>query len=93
LQGGLFHVQLKGPGNVAISADEEPMVMHVSPQTGPVHTNPARTVCWSGGLKISVAHDVKAKSLVGRDSGAESQMVLEGTGYVMIECNQKKKSN
>ncbi|MDH6355313.1 uncharacterized protein (AIM24 family) [Dysgonomonas sp. PH5-45] len=82
--GGLFQVNLKGTGHVAITTHGEPLALLVKPGE-PVYSDPNATVAWSGSLTPSIKTDVSIKTLIGRGSGESIQMKFEGTGWVLIQ--------
>ena len=85
LSGGLFNVKLSGTGIVAITSHYDPLVLKVSPATGPVFTDPNATVAWSGNLSPEIATDISFKTLMGRGSGESIQMKFEGSGWIVVQ--------
>lgn len=84
MSGGLFQVRLTGNGNVAISTHGDPLTLMVKAGE-PVFTDPNATVAWSGNLKPELKTNVSFKSLLGRGSGEEFQMMFQGDGWVLIQ--------
>ncbi|ASK29923.1 hypothetical protein CEY12_07305 [Chryseobacterium sp. T16E-39] len=84
LSGGLFQVKLSGSGHVAITTHGEPLTLMVTPHN-PVFTDPNATVAWSGNLTPELKTNVSFKSLMGRGSGEEFQMMFSGNGWVLIQ--------
>jgi len=85
IEGGLFAVKFKGPGNVAITTFFDPIVLTVSSDR-PICTDPGNTVAWSGNLTPSVRTDITWKNFVGRGSGESIQMEFRGdSGFVVVQ--------
>src|SRR5690606_16538371 len=84
MSGGLFQVRLTGNGHVAISTHGDPLTLLLKPGE-PVFTDPNATVAWSGNLKPELKTNVSFKSLLGRGSGEEFQMMFQGEGWVLIQ--------
>ena len=55
MSGGLFNVNLRGRGKVAITSHYEPLTLLVQPGE-PVITDPNATVAWSGNLATGIPH-------------------------------------
>jgi uncharacterized protein (AIM24 family) len=90
MQGGLFNVQLTGPGFIAVTTESDPIVL---PVNGTVTTDPQNTVMWTAGLQVSLKTNVKFKSLFGRSSGEEFQMSFTGSGYVLVQPVEERGSS
>ena len=84
LSGGLFQVRLTGSGYVAITTHGYPLTLMVTPGN-PVFTDPNATVAWAGHLKPELKSNVSFKSILGRGSGEEFQMMFQGEGWVLIQ--------
>jgi uncharacterized protein (AIM24 family) len=82
--GGLFNVQIKGSGMLAMTTHFDPMTLAVLPGE-PVFTDPQATVMWSGSLEPKFKKDVSLRTFIGRTSGESYQMQFEGTGWVTIQ--------
>jgi uncharacterized protein (AIM24 family) len=82
--GGLFNVQLKGTGMMAVTTHFEPLTLAVEPGQ-PVFTDPQATVMWSGNLEPKFKKDVSLRTFIGRTSGESYQMQFEGSGWVTIQ--------
>jgi uncharacterized protein (AIM24 family) len=77
--GGLTNVYLTGPGAVAITTHDDPLVV-----TPPVNTDPDATVAWSTDLSPSVATNKAIE--IGQTSGETIQMEFTGSeGFVVIQ--------
>lgn len=84
MRSGLFHIEFKGPGIVAMTCPGDPLLLPVT-SSNPIFTNPSSTLAWSGQVKPSVNIDASAKTLFGRGSGNSVQFKFEGQGYVIIK--------
>ncbi|KAL0488668.1 adenine phosphoribosyltransferase [Acrasis kona] len=82
MQGGLFNVQLTGPGFISVTTESDPIVL---PVNGSVTTDPQNTVMWTSSLNVSLQTNIKLKALFGRSSGEELQMNFTGQGYVLVQ--------
>lgn len=84
LAGGLFNIELRGSGLVAITTHYEPLTLPVTPEN-PVSTDPNATVAWSGSLTPEFKTDVSFKTFLGRGSGESLQMFFQGEGFVIVQ--------
>lgn len=84
LAGGLFNIQIKGSGMVAITSHGEPMTLMVTPDN-PVYTDPNATIAWSASLSPNFKTNVSLGSFFGRGSGESVQMAFEGEGFVVVQ--------
>jgi uncharacterized protein (AIM24 family) len=84
MSGGLFNVNLRGRGKVAITSHYEPLTLLVKPGE-PVITDPNATVAWSGNLKPEFRTDISFRTLLGRGSGESFQMEFSGEGFVIVQ--------
>lgn len=85
MAGGLFNIRLSGNGIVAITSHYEPLTLRVTPQSGPVFTDPNATVAWSGTLSPEITTDISFSTLIGRTSGETVQMKFAGDGWVVVQ--------
>ena len=86
LAGGLFNVQLRGTGLVALLSDGEPLRLDVS--EAPTFVDPQAAIAWSGGVSTNLKTDVQAKSLIGMGSGESVQLGLSGRGWVLVQPSE-----
>ena len=86
LAGGLFNVQLRGTGLVALTSDGEPLRLDVA--EAPTFVDPQAAIAWSGGVSTSLKTDMQAKSLIGMGSGESVQLGLSGHGWVLIQPSE-----
>jgi len=82
--GGLFNVQLSGPGMAAITKHYDPVALRVRPGQ-PVYTDPNATVAWSGELHPDIKTDLSLKTFLGRGSKEAIQMKFDGQGWVVLQ--------
>ena len=78
LAGGLFNLELRGSGWVALLSDGPPLLLEVS--EAPTFADPHSAITWSSGVKTSVKTDMNLKTLIGRGSGESLQIGFSGTG-------------
>jgi uncharacterized protein (AIM24 family) len=86
LSGGLYNMELKGTGWVALVSDGPPVMLEINNET--TFADPQAAITWSSGLQTSVKSDVSAKTLIGRGSGETFQMQISGTGWVLIQPSE-----
>src|SRR5688572_17438381 len=86
LAGGLFNIQLRGSGLVALLSDGEPMRLDVG--EAPTFVDPQAAIAWSGGVRSDLKTDVQAKSLIGMGSGESVQLALSGEGWVLVQPSE-----
>ena len=84
MSGGLFNVNLRGKGKIAITSHYEPLTLLVKPGE-PVITDPNATVAWSGNLAPEFRTDISFRTLLGRGSGESFQMEFSGEGFVIVQ--------
>jgi uncharacterized protein (AIM24 family) len=84
MSGGLFNVNLRGRGKVAITSHYEPLTLLVKPGE-PVITDPNATVAWSGNLQPEFRTNISFRTLLGRGSGESFQMEFSGEGFVIVQ--------
>jgi uncharacterized protein (AIM24 family) len=84
MSGGLFNVNLRGGGKVAITSHYEPLTLLVKPGE-PVITDPNATVAWSGNLQPEFRTNISFRTLLGRGSGESFPMEFSGEGFVIVQ--------
>jgi uncharacterized protein (AIM24 family) len=84
--GGLFNMDLRGSGFVAILSDGPPVLL----ETGgaPTFADPAAAITWSSGVQTSIKTDIKLKNFIGRGSGESIQMAFSGDGWVLVQPSE-----
>jgi uncharacterized protein (AIM24 family) len=86
LAGGLFNINLRGSGLVALLSDGEPVRLDVS--EAPTFGDPQAAIAWSGGVETNLKTDVQAKSLIGLGSGESFQLGFSGKGWVLVQPSE-----
>jgi uncharacterized protein (AIM24 family) len=86
LGGGLYNMELRGSGSVALVSDGPPLLIEVDGEQ--TFADPQAAITWSSGLTTSVKADVNLKTLVGRGSGETLQVAFSGTGWVLIQPSE-----
>src|SRR5688500_5596616 len=86
LAGGLFNVNLRGTGRVALVSDGEPVRLDVA--SAPTFGDPQAAIAWSGGVSTNLKADVQAKSLIGLGSGESFQLAFSGEGWVLVQPSE-----
>jgi uncharacterized protein (AIM24 family) len=82
--GGLFNLQLRGTGAIAITTHFDPITLAVTPQV-PVFTDPNATIAWSSSLQPEIKTDISLKTFFGRGSGESFQLAFRGQGWVVLQ--------
>ncbi|HZO61182.1 MAG TPA: AIM24 family protein [Solirubrobacterales bacterium] len=91
LAGGLFNLELKGSGWVALLSDGPPMLLQL--KDDPAFADPQAAITWSSGVKTAVKTDVNLKTLIGRGSGESLQMQFSGDGWLLVQPSEGRVSN
>ena len=86
LAGGLFNINLRGTGLVALTSDGEPVRLDVS--EAPTFGDPQAAIAWSGGVTTNLKADMQAKSLIGMGSGESLQLGFSGQGWVLVQPSE-----
>jgi uncharacterized protein (AIM24 family) len=86
LGGGLYNMELKGSGWVALLSDGPPVMLEIAGEA--TYADPQAAITWSSGLSTSVKADVNMKTFIGRGSGETFQMSLSGNGWVLIQPSE-----
>ena len=84
MAGGLFNLQLRGHGYIALMTHGRPLTLKVSRKM-PVFTDPNATVAWSSNLEPEFKTDISLRTLLGRGSGESVQMAISGEGFVVVQ--------
>lgn len=82
--GGLFNVELKGTGRIAITTHFDPITLAVTPDQ-PIFTDPNATIAWSSALQPEIKTDISLKTFFGRGSGESFQLAFKGQGWVVLQ--------
>ncbi|MGH9034091.1 MAG: AIM24 family protein, partial [Acidimicrobiia bacterium] len=86
LAGGLYNMELKGTGWVALVSDGPPMLVRVDDK--PTFADPSCAITWSSGVRSDVKTDVNLKTLIGKGSGETFQIAFSGSGWVLIQPSE-----
>ncbi|HYU61328.1 MAG TPA: AIM24 family protein [Solirubrobacterales bacterium] len=86
LGGGLFNMELRGSGWLALVSDGPPVLLEVDGEQ--TFADPHAAITWSSGLTTSVKADVNLKTLVGRGSGETLQVAFSGQGWVLVQPSE-----
>jgi uncharacterized protein (AIM24 family) len=90
LAGGLFNLELRGSGWVALMSDGPPMLLQL--KDDPAFADPQAAITWSSGVKTSIKSDVNLKTLIGRGSGETLQMQFAGDGWLLVQPSEGRVS-
>lgn len=89
---GMFSVELKGPGFIAVLTEGDPMILPVR-RGNPVFTDRHATVAWSGNAVQSIHTNIHLKAAIGRSSGESFQLKFDcnpgSPGFVVIQPSEK----
>jgi uncharacterized protein (AIM24 family) len=88
MAGGLFNLELRGTGWVAILSDGPPVLLNVA--AAPTFADAQAAITWSSGVTTSIKTDFKMKNLIGRGSGETIQMAFGGQGWVLVQPSEGK---
>ena len=86
LAGGLFNMELRGTGWVAILSDGPPVLLNVA--AAPTFADAQAAITWSSGVSVGLKTDFKAKNLIGRGSGESIQLAFQGQGWVLVQPSE-----
>jgi uncharacterized protein (AIM24 family) len=73
MQGGLFQVEIEGPGTVCLGTWGQPLVLLAGPHN-PLYVDPQCAVCWSASLNPVVKADITVMNIIGRGAGEMVQV-------------------
>jgi uncharacterized protein (AIM24 family) len=86
LAGGLFNMELRGSGWVALLSDGPPVLLNVA--EAPTFADAQAAIVWSSGVTSTLKTDFKAKNLIGRGSGESLQVAFSGQGWVLVQPSE-----
>ena len=86
LGGGLYNMELRGSGYLALVSDGPPVLIEVDGEQ--TFADPHAAITWSSGLTTSVKADVNLKTFIGRGSGETFQVSFSGQGWVLIQPSE-----
>ena len=84
--GGLYNMELRGSGYLALVSDGPPVLLEVDGEQ--TFADPHAAITWSSGLTTSVKADVNLKTFIGRGSGETFQVSFSGQGWVLIQPSE-----
>jgi uncharacterized protein (AIM24 family) len=86
LSGGLYNMELKGSGWVALVSDGPPLLIELDGTE--TYADPQAAITWSSGVRTDIKTDVNVKTLIGRGSGESVQMSFSGAGWLLIQPSE-----
>src|SRR3954471_19617501 len=86
LAGGLYNLELRGTGWVAILSDGPPVLLNVA--SAPTFADAQAAITWSSGVSVGLKTDFKMKNLIGRGSGESIQLAFQGQGWVLVQPSE-----
>ena len=86
MAGGLFNMELRGTGWVAILSDGPPVLLNVAEAA--TFADAQAAITWSSGVTTAIKTDFKMKNLVGRGSGETIQMAFSGQGWLLVQPSE-----
>jgi uncharacterized protein (AIM24 family) len=86
LGGGLYTMELKGSGWVAVVSDGPPVLLDVGEK--PTFVDPQAAITWSSGVTTQIKTDENLKTRIGRASRETVQMAMQGTGWVLVQPSE-----
>ena len=86
MAGGLYNMELRGSGWVAILSDGPPVLLNVA--SAPTFADAQAAITWSSGVTTSIRTDIKMKNLIGRGSGESIQIAFGGQGWVLVQPSE-----
>jgi uncharacterized protein (AIM24 family) len=86
MAGGLYNLELRGTGWVAILSDGPPVLLNVA--SAPTFADAQAAITWSSGVSTSLKTDFKMKDLIGKSSGESIQMAFSGQGWVLVQPSE-----
>ena len=86
LAGGLFNLELRGTGWVAILTDGPPVLLNVAEAA--TFADAQAAVTWSSGVSVGLKTDFKMKNLIGKGSGESVQLAFTGQGWVLVQPSE-----
>jgi uncharacterized protein (AIM24 family) len=82
---GLFNIEIKGTGWVAVTSAGTPLVLEVSPYSE-IHVDSDAIVAWSLGLRPEISTTLNWQAILGRGSGEMWNMYFRGgQGFVVVQ--------
>ena len=86
MAGGLYNLELRGTGWVAILSDGPPVLLNVA--SAPTFADAQAAITWSSGVQSALKTDFKMKDLIGKSSGETLQLAFSGQGWVLVQPSE-----
>ena len=87
MTGGLYNVELRGTGYVAITTKGDPVALDVA--SAPTFGDAQAVVLWTHGVRMDIRVDTGGlKSMVRGGTGETFQMAFSGQGYVLVQPSE-----
>ena len=86
MAGGLYNMELRGTGWVAILSDGPPVLLNVA--AAPTFADAQAAITWSSGVSTSLRTDIKMKDFIGKGSGEQFQLAFAGQGWVLVQPSE-----
>ena len=86
LTGGLFTLELRGRGTVALTSDGPPVLLDCSQQ--PTSVDLQAAVAWSANLRPILRSSLDARSMLRGGTGEAFQYVFSGPGFVVVQPSE-----
>ena len=87
MTGGLYNVELRGSGYVAVTTNGEPVALDVS--GAPTFGDAQAVVLWTAGVRMDIRVDTGGlRSMVRGGTGETFQMAFGGQGYVLVQPSE-----
>jgi uncharacterized protein (AIM24 family) len=84
MAGGMFNVELRGTGYVAVSTNGEPVALDVA--GSPTFADAQAVVLWTSGVSMDIRVDTGGlKSMLRGGTGELVQMAFGGQGHVLVQ--------
>jgi uncharacterized protein (AIM24 family) len=84
--GGLFNIELRGTGWVAVISDGPPVLLNTG--DAPTYADPQAAITWASSVQTGIKTDVNLKNFIGRGSGESMQMSFSGAGWVLVQPSE-----
>lgn len=87
MTGGLYNVELRGSGYVAVTTKGDPVALDVS--GAPTFGDAQAVVLWTAGVRMDIRVDTGGlRSMVRGGTGETFQMAFGGQGYVLVQPSE-----
>ena len=84
--GGLFNLELRGTGVVALTSDGPPVLLDCAAQ--PTYVDVQAAVAWSSNLQPQVVNSTNMRSLLRGGTGEAFQYAFSGPGFVLVQPSE-----